>query len=98
MSRLLWLLPPALGFCFIFYSCIIAYEEDLLLGRFGDDYARYMTAIPRWLPSRRSRRDREVPPEGSSWFDAFRRERSTLYGIAAGTAMFILKDFLSRSF
>src|SRR5512138_2331786 len=27
-------------------------EEPLLLARFGDDYARYRAAVPRWLPRR----------------------------------------------
>jgi protein-S-isoprenylcysteine O-methyltransferase Ste14 len=28
-------------------------EEPLLLARFGDEYARYRAAVPRWVPRRR---------------------------------------------
>jgi protein-S-isoprenylcysteine O-methyltransferase Ste14 len=28
-------------------------EEPLLLARFGDEYARYRAAVPRWIPRRR---------------------------------------------
>jgi protein-S-isoprenylcysteine O-methyltransferase Ste14 len=34
----------------VFLDHIARYEEGLLLARFGDDYARYMRQVPRWLP------------------------------------------------
>lgn len=32
---------------------VVRVEEPRLLTRFGDAYAAYLTAVPRWLPSRR---------------------------------------------
>ncbi len=34
----------------VFYNSIAAYEEKLLLERFGDEYRKYMSEIPRWIP------------------------------------------------
>ena len=33
-----------------FFHLIAKYEEKLLLPRFGEDYAKYMREVPRWLP------------------------------------------------
>jgi len=34
----------------VFHVFIVGYEERALRRRFGDDYARYRAAVPRWLP------------------------------------------------
>ena len=34
----------------VFLHIMSRYEEGLLLERFGDDYQRYMKAVPMWLP------------------------------------------------
>lgn len=34
----------------IFHLFVLAYEEPALRRQFPDDYARYTTAVPRWLP------------------------------------------------
>lgn len=33
---------------FFYYIC--RYEEQLLLQRFGDDYRKYLTEVPMWIP------------------------------------------------
>ena len=33
-----------------FLHFIAKYEEKLLLARFGDEYAKYLREVPRWLP------------------------------------------------
>jgi protein-S-isoprenylcysteine O-methyltransferase Ste14 len=33
-----------------FYHFLAKYEEKLLLEKYGDEYARYMKAVPMWLP------------------------------------------------
>jgi protein-S-isoprenylcysteine O-methyltransferase Ste14 len=33
-----------------FYNFEARYEEKLLLAKFGKDYEKYMTEVPRWLP------------------------------------------------
>jgi protein-S-isoprenylcysteine O-methyltransferase Ste14 len=35
---------------FIFYNHISAYEEKILLEKFGKEYADYMKKVPRWIP------------------------------------------------
>ncbi|MBI4832016.1 MAG: isoprenylcysteine carboxylmethyltransferase family protein [Candidatus Lindowbacteria bacterium] len=95
LSELLWLLPFALVICFIFYSFIAAYEEELLKERFGEDYVRYSMETPRWLPIWPRARTHTPPPEGSSWVEALRRERSTIYGVMIATFLFFLKEVLS---
>jgi len=34
----------------IFYNYIAAYEEKLLIDKFGDEYRDYMLKVPRWIP------------------------------------------------
>ncbi len=36
--------------CFLFYDFIAAYEEKLLLKRFGQEYRDYKRQVPRWIP------------------------------------------------
>lgn len=35
---------------FIFYNHISAYEEKILLEKFGKEYAHYVKKVPRWIP------------------------------------------------
>src|SRR5262245_11361413 len=46
-SGLLWMLPITLGLFVLYYRSIIEWEEALLLGRYGDEYAQYATATSR---------------------------------------------------
>jgi protein-S-isoprenylcysteine O-methyltransferase Ste14 len=34
----------------LYYNFAANYEEKLLLEKFGDDYKKYMTDVPKWLP------------------------------------------------
>lgn len=45
-ALLAWALVAALGF----HLAVVLYEEPGLRARFGDEYERYMAAVPRWLP------------------------------------------------
>ncbi len=38
----------------VFYNVIAAYEERLLLEKFGDEYLEYQHKVPRWFPRIRS--------------------------------------------
>lgn len=38
---------------FIFYNAMAAYEEKLLLKKFGSEYEQYMNEVGRWLPKPR---------------------------------------------
>jgi len=35
---------------FIFYHQIASYEEKLLIERFGDEYRKYQSEVPMWVP------------------------------------------------
>jgi protein-S-isoprenylcysteine O-methyltransferase Ste14 len=91
MSEMLWFIPIALGICFTFYSFIILYEEELLKTRFGDEYLNYMAETRRWIPLPKMRE--LIQP---AWREAFRRERSTIYGIIIGIIAFGLKELVSH--
>jgi protein-S-isoprenylcysteine O-methyltransferase Ste14 len=91
MSELIWFAPVALGICFVFYSLIITYEEDLLTQRFGDDYLDYMARTPRWIPV--PNLSKILEPE---WGEAVWRERSTIYGIVVGVTAFVMKELISH--
>jgi len=96
LSKLIWFAPIALGICFIFYSFIIIYEEDLLKQRFGEDYLRYMAETSRWIPLKRTHKSPHEESQETKWREAFRRERSTIYGIIIGIGAFGLKEFISH--
>jgi protein-S-isoprenylcysteine O-methyltransferase Ste14 len=96
LSELVWFAPIALGICFVFYSFIITYEEDLLMQRFGEDYVRYMAETPRWIPLRCIRNMLSRMFTETSWQEAFRREKSTIYGIIIGFGAFGVKEIISH--
>lgn len=50
VSELLWLVPLTLLGCAAVYSLVVCYEEEHLLGRYGEAYRKYRLEIPRWLP------------------------------------------------
>ncbi|RJP20757.1 MAG: isoprenylcysteine carboxylmethyltransferase family protein [Candidatus Abyssobacteria bacterium SURF_5] len=87
LSEMLWFVPMALSICFVFYSFIVIYEEDLLKRRFGDEYARYAAETSRWIPLPKLNK-----LFGREWREAFFRERSTIYGLLAGILSFALKE------
>ena len=91
LSELLWFIPIALLVCFVFYSFIVRYEEQLLQQRLGDEYLQYKNETPRWNPF-----PALVAKVDPNWREAFHRERSTVYGILAGIVLFGLKEMLDR--
>ncbi|MDH3298120.1 MAG: isoprenylcysteine carboxylmethyltransferase family protein [Gemmatimonadota bacterium] len=56
---------PVLGyatvFAFVVYAFIMSYEEPTLRRRFGDEYDRYVSRVPRMWPRRRAA-DSELNP------------------------------------
>jgi protein-S-isoprenylcysteine O-methyltransferase Ste14 len=47
-----WLVAYAAAMAIAFHLFVLAYEEPTLRRRFGDDYARYVRTVPRWVPRR----------------------------------------------
>jgi protein-S-isoprenylcysteine O-methyltransferase Ste14 len=50
-SELLWFAPIALFYCFGIYSLVVRYEEGHLLEKYGEDYRKYLSEVPRWFPN-----------------------------------------------
>lgn len=71
-----WMLVVYLVLFVVQYTMIVSLEEDHLREAFGAPYARYVDAVPRWIP-------RAVPYRSGQRLDfrlrdALRSERSTL--------------------
>jgi protein-S-isoprenylcysteine O-methyltransferase Ste14 len=49
-SELLWFAPIAFFYCFGIYSLVVRYEEGHLLEKYGEDYRKYLSEVPRWFP------------------------------------------------
>ena len=67
-------------FSYLQYSFIIAYEEELLERKFGEQYRQYKARVPRWFPTLSP-----CPSQSRHVFDlkrAVRSERSTLMALA----------------
>ena len=50
VSELLWLVPLTLLWCAAVYSLVVRYEEEHLLGQYGESYRKYRLEFPRWFP------------------------------------------------
>ncbi len=61
------------------YVCIVAAEEEYLLGRFGDAFKAYCQDVPRWMPRMSTR----TPPSGPMQF-RWRRLMVKEYGTPLG--------------
>lgn len=46
----LWLAAVTAAWCVAVYAPVVRFEEDHLEGKFGDDYRRYRSRVPRWRP------------------------------------------------
>lgn len=88
-----WLQGGSLLWFVFQYSAIVSLEEDFLKERFGDDYARYCAAVPRFIPSLR-RYDGGGPQPALSWSRGLNSERRTLQAIALLTAALIVRGAL----
>jgi protein-S-isoprenylcysteine O-methyltransferase Ste14 len=88
-----WLQAGALLWFIVQYSAIVSLEEDFLRTRFGEEYARYCAAVPRFVPSPRGYEAGGPQPE-LSWLRGLRSERRTLQAIAALTAALVVRGML----
>lgn len=51
VSELLWFVPVMLAWCAVVYALVVCREERHLLSKYGQPYADYLEAVPRWKPS-----------------------------------------------
>jgi protein-S-isoprenylcysteine O-methyltransferase Ste14 len=93
-SGLLWMLPITLGLFVLYYRSIIEWEEALLLGRYGDEYAQYAAATPRWWP-RVDRLPAAIAANSMHpWREVAFSERGTLIAIAVGAFLLIVRQLV----
>jgi len=57
ISKLLWLVPITLFYCFGVYSLVVRYEESHLFSKYREPYGRYLAEAPRWVPRFRRVKD-----------------------------------------
>ena len=82
------LLGVTVAFFFLQYGLIISLEEEILVGKFGDEYRLYLTNVPRFIPRTTSLSGHnETSP--LTWGKTLRTERRT-FQVAAIFFLFII--------
>ena len=96
LSELMWLIPIVIFLFYLQYSCIVKWEESILLEDFPSDAERYFKTVPRWLPKWQSIMNHSQMPFKSnySWSNALQREKSTLQFIVVMNSFMVLKELL----
>jgi Phospholipid methyltransferase len=103
-ARLVWLAPVIVVLLGLEYHAIVRWEEQLLESRLGEDYRKYSSHVPRWVPrlsngeNRRERREsRERRERNVSAVSALRTAgeswRATLFS-ERGTLLAIAAGYL----
>lgn len=85
-----WLQVAGMLWFLFQYSVIVHREEEFLLERFGDRYARYAAAVPRFLPALRRYEGGDGQP-APDWRMALRSDRRTLQAIGLLAAALVLR-------
>jgi len=82
-----WIFVATIVLFCVQYYFIVRFEEDLLLERFGEEYAEFLRTTPRWIPNRLPKLEQIVWPDDFS--HSLKSEKHTLRTI------FILSIILS---
>lgn len=81
------------------YIPIVRWEESRLLAQFGDEYAAYQAAAPRWIPqSGRRAPEGRAPSDPPSFARIVQIERRSLLALAIVVAAFALRVGLHRPY
>lgn len=72
----LWLTALTVFLFAVQYFFIVAYEENLLVAKFGEEYEDYRMRVPRWIPERLPSLDQLIWPDTFS--PALKSEKRTL--------------------
>jgi protein-S-isoprenylcysteine O-methyltransferase Ste14 len=88
-----WLQAGALLWFVFQYSAIVSLEEEFLGKKFGDEYARYAGAVPRFFPALRPYGG-GGPQPALSWSRGLRSERRTLQAIVLLTVALAVRGML----
>ena len=84
---------PFFGFA---YTAIVMAEEQYLLRRFGDAYARYCERVPRWVPSLRHLGD-TVRGARLDWLRVLRKEYGTPFAWVSGIFALLIWEHTTSS-
>lgn len=96
-ARLVWLALLIFVLLALEYHAIVAWEEQLLEARRGEEYRDYCARVPRWFPRLEWGPQQQREADAFSWADAFFSERGTLIAVAAGYLLLWLKYQLGTS-
>ena len=88
MSLFPWLQIFALLWFIFQYTMIVQEEEVFLSGEFGDEYQRYLKAVPRFLPRISSYNPEK--PDSIDWSAGWKSETRTLQAFAIVTLVIVL--------
>lgn len=87
-----WSALVSLAVLVVVYALVVRHEEGVLAGQFGDEYAAFRAAVPRWLPRLRPTALTGAPCEPWPWPEVLRREVSPLLGVpAAGATLLVAR-------
>jgi protein-S-isoprenylcysteine O-methyltransferase Ste14 len=96
VARLAWLAPVFLAVLGLEYAAIVAWEEELLNARRGDEYRAYAARVRRWLPTGRPsapiNSSAGSKPPLFSWRETLFSERGTLIAIGVGFLLLWIKS------
>lgn len=75
-GHIVWIAALTIFLFALQYFFIVAYEEDLLVSRFGEEYEDYRLRVPRWIPERLP--ELETLPWPDTFSPALKSEKRTL--------------------
>jgi protein-S-isoprenylcysteine O-methyltransferase Ste14 len=87
MAQIYWLVILAFVFFTIQYTMIVSLEEEYLANTFGDDYRRYVKAVPRFLPTLKKYPGGSNIQPDLDWIRGIISEKSTLLAITLVTLL-----------
>ena len=89
------LLGMTVAFFFLQYGLIISLEEEILMGKFGNEYRLYLTTVPRCIP-RTTSWSGHNKTSPLTWGKTFRTERRTFQVLAIFFLFIIAKATILR--
>ena len=94
MALFPWLAVGALLIFFLQYTLIVSLEEEHLREKFGDEFARYVASVPRFIPKPGRYQSGSNEQPALDWRRGLRSERRTLQAIVLTTLILILLRFV----
>ena len=93
VSRLVWMLPVAWAVFALQYGTMVIWEEERLRTKFGRQYDRYASDVPRWVPTRPN--DLAPLQTRHPWRLVAFSERGTILAITLVVCLLAVKALIS---